>query len=248
MVNPVPGFSVSTAFHARGERWSCARKNGEGLHTGVDIEAPVGTTVVAARAGVAAHVNYSKKSGAFGLHQLAVRCSDGTEDFYAHMSSRIGDGTKVEAGDPIGTVGKEGNVSGPHLHLERHREQGFWSCENAIDPRPSLGTAAAAAVVAAAAGAQLRAAAPAKVVRLSRLRFGQRDSDSVRRLQRALNAHQVSGGQQLPVTGNYLDRTDEVVRLCQRQHGFGSDPPQKSFIDPRQAQHLFANAGLQIVD
>ena len=112
MVNPVPGFSVGTAFHARGPHWkTCDVEHGEGLHTGVDIPAPVGTQVVAARKGVTAHVDYGTES--FGPNQLTVQCSDGTEDFYAHMSSRIGAGIQVDAGDQIGAVGNRiGGIRG----------------------------------------------------------------------------------------------------------------------------------------
>lgn len=54
-----------------------------------------------------------------------------------------------------------------------------------------------------------------------KLRYGQRDSDSVRHLQRELNA-QVNAG--LPVTGNYLDRTKAAVAAFQRKQGWsGSD-------------------------
>ena len=60
-------------------------------------------------------------------------------------------------------------------------------------------------------------------VYLSKLRYGQQDSDSVRRLQMHLNGHPLQNGQELPITGNYLDDTDEEVRLCQAQHGYGSD-------------------------
>lgn len=242
MVNPVPGFNVSTQFHARGARWSCSKNSkGEGVHTGADIAAAVGTPVVAARPGVTAHVDYSKTSKAFGSKQLVVRCDDGTEDFYAHMSSRVGAGIRVAAGDRIGAVGKEGtNVTGPHLHFERHRKQGFWKCDNCISPQPSLNFKAEAGAAPAEAGGGL--------VKLSKLRFGQRGSDSVRRLQRALNNHRLSGGQRLPITGNYLEKTDQEVRLCQQQHGFGNDPPRKSFVGPRQAQHLFASTGDTIAD
>ncbi|MGH8834337.1 MAG: peptidoglycan DD-metalloendopeptidase family protein [Actinomycetes bacterium] len=126
----------SKGFHARGTHWkTCDVQNGEGLHTGVDFPAPVGTRVVAARKGVTAHVDFGS---AFGPNQLTVECSDGTEDFYAHMSSRIGAGIQVDAGDEIGAVGKEGNVTDAHLHFERHGQQGFWSCANAVNPQPSL--------------------------------------------------------------------------------------------------------------
>jgi hypothetical protein len=78
---------------------------------------------------------------------------------------------------------------------------------------------------------------------LSKLRYGQRDSDSVKNLQRALNAHKMPGGSNMPVTGNYADQTDAEVRLCQRLHGFGprvgqSDPKGKSSVGPKQAKHL----------
>jgi murein DD-endopeptidase MepM/ murein hydrolase activator NlpD len=82
--DPVPGHSVKTPFHKRGKLWkTCKVKTGPdgkktGLHTGLDIPAPLGTPVVAARAGVTKHVDFG---AAFGTKQLAVLCDDGTEDF-----------------------------------------------------------------------------------------------------------------------------------------------------------------------
>ncbi len=55
----------------------------------------------------------------------------------------------------------------------------------------------------------------------AKLRYGQRDSDSVRHLQRELNK-QVNAG--LPVTGNYLDQTKASVAAFQRKQGWsGAD-------------------------
>jgi peptidoglycan hydrolase-like protein with peptidoglycan-binding domain len=85
-------------------------------------------------------------------------------------------------------------------------------------------------------------------VYLSKLVYGQDDSDSVRRLQLHLNAHPLTGGEQLPVTGNYADQTDEEVRLCQGQHGFGSDPAGGSSVGPTQAAHLFTGCACTIND
>lgn len=84
-------------------------------------------------------------------------------------------------------------------------------------------------------------------VYLSKLRYGQGNSDSVRRLQYVLNRHKLVGGQTLPVTGNYLRETDEEVRLCQQQHGRSwgegaADRPLRSNVGPRQAAHLFGSA------
>lgn len=136
MVNPVPGFSVTTPYGKRGSYWSCNEdSNGNGIHTGADFAAPVGTKVVAARPGKVVYCNHGS---AFGSHQVEIPV-DGTRDFYAHMRSRIANGAKVEAGDKIGEVGIEGNVSGAHLHFERHKvATGGWSCSVVTDPQPSI--------------------------------------------------------------------------------------------------------------
>lgn len=85
-----------------------------------------------------------------------------------------------------------------------------------------------------------------KTVYLDKLHYGQKDSDSVWHLQNVLNGHKLSGGQTLPTTGNYLDETDEEVRLCQQQHGYGNDPAKKSFVGEKQANHLFGGKGYTI--
>lgn len=135
---PVPGVAIGTPYGRRGPYWSCNRDSaGNGIHTGCDYPAPVGTKVVAARPGTAVYCNHGS---AFGYHQLEIRCGDGTRDFYAHMPSRaVADGAKVSAGQTIGKVGAEGNVTGPHLHFERHAtETGGWSCGVVRDPAPSI--------------------------------------------------------------------------------------------------------------
>lgn len=85
-------------------------------------------------------------------------------------------------------------------------------------------------------------------VYLSKLKYGQEDSDSVKRLQLHLNNHSLDGGQELPISGNYFDETDEEVRLCQTQHGFGSDPAKKSFVGAEQAAHLIKSCACKIID
>jgi murein DD-endopeptidase MepM/ murein hydrolase activator NlpD len=138
MVNPVPTHGVGTEYGIRGAWWSCQANAAGGVHTGCDIPADEGTTVVAARPGRVRHVAYGS---AFGDQQVAVvvpESAGGGEDFYAHMRSRVADGTEVVAGEPIGTVGARGNTNGPHLHFERHPRVGSWSCDNHADPAPSL--------------------------------------------------------------------------------------------------------------
>lgn len=230
MVSPVPGFKVSTPYRKRGQHWSCDKNAQGGVHTGQDYAAPLGTKVVAARAGTVRHVSFGS---AFGSKQVEVVCPDGTTDFYAHMRTRISTGTKVSAGDRIGEVGAEGNVTGPHLHFERHKVAGKWSCDNVTDPMVSHNAPGAVQ--------------PGNVY-LSKLVYGEQDSDSVKRLQAALNKHTLQGGSTLPVTGNYGDQTDNEVRLCQKQHGYGADPAKGSSVGPKQADHLFKGTGNTIVN
>lgn len=142
MVFPVIGDSrPGPRFGKRGRMWSCRPDaSGKGVHTGVDIFASSGTPVVAARPGTVRYVSFGS---ALGDHQLAVLVEDGTLDFYAHMRKRTAaNGSQVTAGQQIGEVGAEGNTGDPpvpHLHFERHRNQGLhWNCKVHVDPTASL--------------------------------------------------------------------------------------------------------------
>jgi murein DD-endopeptidase MepM/ murein hydrolase activator NlpD len=134
---PVPDHpTVDTPYGRRGHHWSCDENAaGEGIHTGVDYAAPAGALVVAARPGDLVHCHFGS---AFGAHQVAVWCDDGTRDFYAHMRYRV-EPCRVRAGDMVGQVGAEGNATGPHLHFERHTSHSAgWSCGVVTDPQPSI--------------------------------------------------------------------------------------------------------------
>lgn len=138
MTAPVPGYGCTTPYGKRGSYWSCNEdSNGNGIHTGQDYAAPSGTKVVAARGGTVEYVNFGS---AFGNHQCVVLPGDGTRDFYAHMQGRaIDDGARVDTGAKLGSVGDEGNVTGAHLHFERHKvSSGGWSCGVVVDPTPSV--------------------------------------------------------------------------------------------------------------
>jgi murein DD-endopeptidase MepM/ murein hydrolase activator NlpD len=241
MSNPVPGFTVKTPYHRRGPLWrTCGKQPGvngkkpTALHTGVDFPAPLGTTVVAARAGTTKHVVFGS---AFGTRQLAVLCADGTEDFYAHMSARAPDGKVVAAGDKVGEVGNSSEFTiGFHLHFERHNvHAAHWSCDVVENPGPSLRDGPTGM-------------AHGLRVLLSELHFGEKESSSVRRLQRALKKHRAGDDPAIHVTGNYLDETDTAVRLCQQRHGFGNDAPASSNVGPLQAAHLFGSTKLIVDD
>ena len=85
------------------------------FHAGVDIAAPYGSYVVAARAGT---VTFAGWSGAYG-YLVKVRHHGGSESWYAHHSNlAVSAGMYVERGDILGRVGSTGLSTGPHLHFE----------------------------------------------------------------------------------------------------------------------------------
>lgn len=84
-------------------------------HTGIDIPAPSGTKIMAAKSGVVSTSTYSSSYGNY----VVVSHSDGTSTLYAHMSRRNATvGQTVKQGDTIGYVGTTGSSTGNHLHFE----------------------------------------------------------------------------------------------------------------------------------
>ncbi len=85
-------------------------------HDGVDIGAPEGSTIVAARGGL---VVYSD-NGITGMgNVLIVLHSDGSSALYAHcVSISVFAGQYVERGQAVALVGETGFARAPHLHFE----------------------------------------------------------------------------------------------------------------------------------
>lgn len=84
-------------------------------HTGIDIPAPRGTPILAAKSGV---VTTSIKKGSYGNY-VVVSHSDGTSTLYAHMNKRaVSEGQTVKQGQKLGEVGTTGSSNGNHLHFE----------------------------------------------------------------------------------------------------------------------------------
>lgn len=85
------------------------------LHAGIDIGAPTGSAVVAARAG---RVIFAGRHGGYG-NLVLVDHGGGIVTAYAHLSSfAVGVGASVSAGQLLGGVGCTGSCTGPHLHFE----------------------------------------------------------------------------------------------------------------------------------
>lgn len=85
------------------------------FHTGIDIAAPTGTSIVAARTGVVVHAGWVSGYG----NTVILDHGDGMLTLYGHMNS-IGasSGQTVSGGQFIGTVGSTGFSTGPHLHFQ----------------------------------------------------------------------------------------------------------------------------------
>ncbi len=99
------------------------------VHSGVDIDAPKGTPVMAAGPGKVTWVGYGLNTGSENLRDpygLAVSIrhdfgylGDMLYTVYGHMDQVfVYKDQHVDGGDVIGLVGETGNVTGPHLHFE----------------------------------------------------------------------------------------------------------------------------------
>lgn len=83
-------------------------------HNGVDIAAPRGSAVVAPADGV---VVLAQPDMFYTGQTVMIDHGHGLTSVYAHMDKiNVVQGQRVTKGTPIGTVGKTGRVTGPHLH------------------------------------------------------------------------------------------------------------------------------------
>ncbi len=112
------------------------------IHTGVDIPAPLETSILAVGpgkviwAGYGLYRGYYDETDPYGI-AVAVQHDFGWQgqklfSVYGHMSqAAVIVGQHVESGDVIGKVGETGKVTGPHLHFEvRVGENGYFSTLN----------------------------------------------------------------------------------------------------------------------
>jgi murein DD-endopeptidase MepM/ murein hydrolase activator NlpD len=90
--------------------------NGEGaFHSGIDIDAPIGTPVRATADGDVTGANFGAGYG----KQIVVNHGHDLLTVYGHLSSIVAlPGQHVSRGQVIGYVGMTGRATGPHLHYE----------------------------------------------------------------------------------------------------------------------------------
>ncbi|HKJ16020.1 MAG TPA: M23 family metallopeptidase [Xanthomonadales bacterium] len=130
---PVSGLIMQPPF-AAGESYPISQGfNGKTTHIGedsryaVDIVMPVGTPVLAARAGTVMDVEEDFNEGGIDKDSLMQRANrvlilhdDGTMAVYAHIdlaSVNVRPGLHVRAGRQIARSGNTGFSTGPHLHF-----------------------------------------------------------------------------------------------------------------------------------
>lgn len=87
----------------------------ETLHTGIDIGASYGDTVISAAPGTV----YSTGSDDANGKYVIIKHSEEFTTVYAHLSKiSVSEGETVDANTKIGEVGSTGISTGPHLHFE----------------------------------------------------------------------------------------------------------------------------------
>lgn len=95
--------------------WRALTVNGNHYHGGVDLAAPWGTEVDAARDGVVVKAGWG---GTYG-QTVFLDHGDGSQTRYAHLSRiLVRVGQALRQGDALGEVGSTGASTGPHLHFE----------------------------------------------------------------------------------------------------------------------------------
>jgi len=85
------------------------------FHNGIDIAAPLGTEILASRAGIILNTGYNEVYGNF----ITIKHEANYETVYCHLNKIFVElNQEVQSGMIIGTVGTTGMSTGPHLHFE----------------------------------------------------------------------------------------------------------------------------------
>lgn len=126
-VHPLPTQSRAIV----GYGWVLTPRSSEVVfHSGVDLQAPVGTPIKAAGAGTVA---FAGEQGIYG-NLVVINHQQGRQTRYAHLETiEVRVGQQVEAGTQLGTVGQTGtpDTDEPHLHFEvRYNSDLGWVAED----------------------------------------------------------------------------------------------------------------------
>jgi murein DD-endopeptidase MepM/ murein hydrolase activator NlpD len=108
---PIDKARITSLYGWREDPFTGSRQ----FHDGLDLGAPEGTEVHAARDGSVAEAGASSELGNF----VILSHAGGLQTLYGHLSAIHATlGTEVRAGAVIGAVGHTGRATGTHLHFE----------------------------------------------------------------------------------------------------------------------------------
>jgi murein DD-endopeptidase MepM/ murein hydrolase activator NlpD len=112
MIWPAPSSHNITSYY--GNRFHPVLKKYK-MHTGIDIGAPSGSSVIAANKGVVIVAGWQSGYG----NTVIIDHGGGIATLYAHCSRLlVSTGQSVDSGSVIAKVGSTGLSTGPHLHFE----------------------------------------------------------------------------------------------------------------------------------
>ena len=108
---PLPVGNISSGF---GNRLHPFRGTNH-FHNGIDIAAPAGTDIMAARGGIIKTIEYNEICGNY----IVITHENNYETVYCHLKKIFVQlNQQVQSGMIIGEVGTSGMTTGPHLHFE----------------------------------------------------------------------------------------------------------------------------------
>ncbi len=111
--HPLPDGRISSGFGPRPSPFTGRQT----FHTGVDIAAPSGTAIRAARGGIVTSIT---RDQVYGL-KVRIEHDEVYETRYAHLGQvNVELNERVTSGMIIGRVGNTGLTTGAHLHFEVH--------------------------------------------------------------------------------------------------------------------------------
>ncbi len=118
---PLPGAVVTQGFGPSPYNIEPAFGGYPHFHTGLDLQGPAGSLILASAGGLVMSVTLSTVSGpgsGYGTY-VVINHGHGLTTLYAHLAGVfVYQGQLVTMGQAIGTQGSTGNSTGPHLHVE----------------------------------------------------------------------------------------------------------------------------------
>jgi murein DD-endopeptidase MepM/ murein hydrolase activator NlpD len=234
MGNPVPGHGVTYPYGVRDSDYAA------GHHTGEDYACDVGTKVVAPWDARIVGAGWGVWGSAYGYQVVGESKRKGRTIRWAtcHMSAlAVHTGMRVGEGDFLGHSGETGNVTGPHVHYEE-RTSPYLYADQDIQPQLSHNEPASTERVSPWSHGD---------VYVSRLHQGEKNSDSVRRLQWRLLDHPKVPAREVSVNGHYDAGTVSAVQHWQREVYKADDNRDGSHLGNPQANQLFGQ-GYRVVE